>query len=181
MSLLNLNQKDKEYLAIVAAGLAAAGLMKKAIGSVQTTLPITLSIQDMDAIYDDRQMVRALKIIEPWSKLNPIYYEQIVIYLDKMLTIERAILNKESMPSLKNLDCAYQYFRLAVRYLTDYRETILRYCGTDDITAFDSFCHIIYTRAQDHFLTIVNRCRRFDTKQYLAATQERIDQIVAAR
>ncbi len=169
-----------KYFAMMAAGIGAVGLVKNAI-TIKTKAMPQLSIPDMDAIYMDYDMVQALKIMEHWSKLNPIFYEQIVIYLDNMLNIERSILTKETFPTLKGLDCAYQNFRLAIKYLTDYRETILQYCGSDDVSAFDPFLKVVYTRAQDHFLTIVNKCRHFDTKHYITSAQQRVAQIVSSQ
>jgi hypothetical protein len=169
-----------KYFAMAAAGLGAISLVNRGITMKTKPLP-QLSIPDMDAIYTDYDMVQALKIMEHWSKLNPIFYEQIVIYLDNMLNIERSIITKETFPTLKGLDCAYQNFRLAIKYLTDYRETIQQYCGADDVSAFDPFLKIVYTRAQEHFLTIVNKCRHFDTKQYIASAQQRVEQIIATR
>jgi hypothetical protein len=165
-------------LAVVAAGLSAAGLASRLI-TYKTRKPIQLSIPDMDAIYQDYDLVQALKVMEHWSKLNPFYYEQLVVYLDNMLTIERGILTKETFPTQKSLDIAYQHFRLAVKYLTDFKETILQYCGTDDVHAFKPFQDIVYARAQEHFLQILHKCRKFDARQYLQHTQQRIDQIIA--
>ncbi len=174
--------KFTQVLATVTAGIGASVLLNKAISKYTTRghQPLQLSVPDMDAIYMDHEMVQALKVMEAWSKLNPIFYEQIIIYLDNMMTIERDIMSKETFPSLKSLDIAYQNFRLAAKYLTDYRETILKYCGTDDASAFDPFLKIVYSRSQNHFLNIINKCRRFDTKQYMASTQKRIDAIIAS-